>query len=58
MNDAARIREQIQRMRSKGVEPEIVYMCDDLWQTLGQPCKFANVCCMESDQILGRFEVR
>jgi hypothetical protein len=58
MNDASRINEQIKRMRSKGVEPEVVYMTHDLWVQLGRPRTFNGVYCCVSDRVLGRFEVR
>ena len=58
MNDTSRINEQINRMRSKGVEPEVVYMCYGLWDSIGRKGKFAGVpICLDYD-ILGRFEVR
>ena len=58
MNELDRIREQIKRMRRKGVEPEVVYMAHDLWDKLGRPHSFFGVYCCENDRILGRFEVR
>ena len=58
MTELDRIREQIKRMRVKGIEPEVVYLCYDLWHELGKPRRFAGVECCESDRILGRFEVR
>ena len=58
MNELDRIREQIKRMRRKGVEPEVVYMAYDFWDELGRPRRFFGVECCESDRILGRFEVR
>lgn len=58
MNETNIIREQIKHMRSKGVEPEVVYIQHELWVTLGSPCFIAGVCLCESDRILGKFEVR
>ena len=58
MKEADEIRSQIRRMRSKGVEPEVVYMVYDLWVELGRPRTLFGVHCCESDGILGRFEVR
>ena len=57
-NELDRIREQIKRMRTKGFEPEIVYMCYELWDDIGRKDKFFGVVCCPSDRILGRFEVR
>ena len=58
MNELDRIREQIKRMRVKGVEPEVVYMKHELWASLGGPRRFFGVECCENERILGRFEVR
>ena len=58
MKEADEIRSQIRRMRSKGVEPEVVYMEYDLWVQLGKPRRFMGVYCCESCGISGRFEVR
>jgi len=58
MNELDRIREQIKRTRCKGIEPETVYMCYELWDSIGRKGKFAGVCVSPSDRILGRFEVR
>ena len=58
MNELDRIREQIKRMRHKGIEPEVVYMCHELWDKLGRPRVFFGVECCENERILGRFEVR
>ena len=57
-NELDRIREQIKRMRTKGFEPETVYLCYELWDDIGRKDKFFGVCCCPSDKILGRFEVR
>ena len=58
MNELDRIREQIKRMRTKGVEPNYVIMCYDLWDSLGRPHRFSRVECYPDDGVLGRFEVR
>ena len=58
MNDINRIREQIKRMRRKGIEPDYVLMCYELWDNLGRPRTFAGVSCCPDSRILGRFEVR
>ena len=58
MNDTDRIKEHIKRMRTKGVEPEIVYIKPEFWDSLGKPRAVAGVCFCESDRILGKFEVR
>ena len=58
MNELDRIREQIKRMRVKGVEPNYVIMCYDLWDSLGRPHRFSGVECYPDDGMLGRFEVR
>ena len=58
MNELDRIREQIKRMRTKGVEPNHVIMCYELWDSLGRPHRFARVECYPDDGVLGRFEVR
>ena len=58
MNNTDRIREQIKRMRTKGVEPEFVYIQPEFWESLGKPRSIAGVCFFESDRILGKFEVR
>lgn len=48
MNDVDRIREQIRRMRSKGVEPERVNVCYELYKrlsekdTMGVPIEYDN----------------
>ena len=58
MNELDRIREQIKRMRVKGVEPDHVIMCYELWDSLGRPHRFSRVECYPDDGVLGRFEVR
>ena len=58
MNELDRIREQIKRMRVKGVEPNYVIMCYELWDSLGRPHRFSRVECYPDDGVLGRFEVR
>ena len=58
MNELDRIREQIKRMRVKGVEPDHVIMCYELWDSLGRPRRFSGVECYPDDGALGRFEVR
>ncbi len=58
MNELDRIREQIKRMRVKGVEPGHVIMCYELWDSLGRPHRFSRVECYPDDGVLGRFEVR
>ena len=58
MTDTNRIREQIRRMRSKGVEPDYVALCYELWDRLGSPKSFCGVYCYPDSKILGRFEVR
>ena len=58
MNELDRIREQIKRMRVKGVEPDHVIMCYELWDSLGRPHRFSGVECYPDDGVLGRFEVR
>lgn len=58
MKDTDRIREQIRRMRRKGVEPEVVYMEYALWKEIGCPRSFSGVYCVEADGLSGRFEVR
>ena len=58
MNELDRIREQIKRMRTKGVEPNYVIMCYELWDSLGRPRRFSRVECYPDDGVLGRFEVR
>ena len=58
MNELDRIREQIKRMRTKGVEPDHVIMCYELWDSLGRPHRFSRVECYPDDGVLGRFEVR
>ena len=58
MTELDRIREQIKRMRVKGIEPEYVALCYDLWDMLNRPERIAKIDCYPSDRILGRFEVR
>ena len=58
MNDIDRIREQIKRMRCKGIEPDYVAMCYELWDSIGRPRRFAGIECYPSERILGKFEVR
>lgn len=58
MNETDRIREQIKRMRQKGIEPDYVAMRYDLWDRLGRPRNFSDVSCYPDNRILGRFEVR
>ena len=58
MNETDRIREQIKRMRTKGIEPDYVAMCYELWDSLNRPRNFAGVYCYPDSKILGRFEVR
>ena len=58
MNDIDRIREHITRMRTKGIEPDVIYMCYELWDSIGRKGKFAGVCVSPDSQIQGRFEVR
>ena len=57
-NELDRIREQIKRMRTKGIEPDVIYMCYELWDSMGRKGKFAGVCVSPDSQIQGRFEVR
>jgi hypothetical protein len=52
------ISEQISRMRSKGVEPEIIYMSPDLYNRLGRPHKFFGVMVDCDNRIKTGFEVR
>ena len=59
MNDIdKRIREQIKHMRTKGIEPDTVYMCYELWDSMNRPRMFAGVYVSPSDRLLGKFEVR
>lgn len=37
------IREHIKRMRSHCVEPELVLMCYECWDSLGKPNRFLGV---------------
>ena len=56
MNELDRIREQIKRMRTKGVEPNYVIMCYDLWDSLGRPHRFSGAGIVTGKQI-GRAHV-
>ena len=58
MNELDRIREQVKRMRAKGCEPETIFMCYELWDSIGRKGTFFGVSCCPSDRVLGRFEVR
>lgn len=52
------IAEQISRMRSKGVEPEIIYMSPNLYKWIGRPHKFCGVMVDCDNRLKTGFEVR
>lgn len=58
MNELDRIREQIKRMRTKGIEPDCIYMCYELWDSMNRPRKFCGISVAPSERLIGRFEVR
>ena len=58
MNDTSRIAEHIRRMRSKGVEPEIIYMSETLYKDLGRPYKLSGIPVDYDNRLHSGFEVR
>jgi hypothetical protein len=58
MNEISKIREQIRRMRSKGVEPEYVAVSYEVWEDIGKVRSISGVYCYPDNGINVRFEVR
>ena len=52
------VREHICRMRSHRVEPELVLMCYECWDSLGKPKSFCGVPVDCDKQMKCGFEVR
>lgn len=58
MKDFDMIQEQIQHMRTKGVEPELISMSKDMHRALGKPLKLYGVDVDCDDKMRVGFEVR
>lgn len=52
------MREQIRRMRLKGVEPETVTVCYEIYKALGKPRTFSGVYVDCDSRMKDGFEVR